>query len=359
MIYIHVPFCRSFCVYCDFYSEIACRGKDRKAIEAYADCICREAESRRKEIAGTLGVNTLYIGGGTPSVLPLDVLGRIVGTVKACCKGAAGEWEFDEFTIEVNPEDIVERGETYVRGLLELGVNRVSMGVQSLDDEILKWMGRRHDAAQAIEAVRILKAAGVNNLSIDLISGISQLGLGVLDESVSRVLELGVQHISSYQLSIEEGSALDAMTRDGRYTEASDDLCRTQYDLLCKRLGEAGFEHYEISNWALPGYRSLHNSSYWTRAPYVGLGPGAHSLKIEERAVSGRTAGGEALSGLQRRSWNSEALCDWTADGETLSEEEIREERIMLALRTAEGLEGHRIPESDWFIADSIIAEMI
>ena len=341
MIYIHVPFCRSFCVYCDFYSEIACRGKDRKAMEAYAEGLCREAEARVDEIKQSLGVNTLYIGGGTPSVLPLDVLERIVRQVKEC----AGVDSFEEFTIEVNPEDIIEKGSEYVQALLQLGVTRVSMGVQSLDDEILKWMGRRHDSLSAIKATQILRAAGVQNLSLDLIIGISQLSNSILQDTLERILALHPQHISSYQLSIEEGSALESMVSDGRYIEASEEQCRAQYDMLCERLSQAGYEHYEISNWALPGFRAKHNYAYWTRAPYVGLGPGAHSLKIDPDA--------------QYRSWNSEQINEWHSDGEALSEEEIREERIMLGLRTAEGIDGRRIAESDWFVSDSIIADLI
>ena len=337
MIYIHVPYCRSFCTYCDFFSEIGCGG------EAYASELIAEMTSRRDEIIRTLDINTLYIGGGTPSVLPLSCMGRIVE--------AAGEFgPFEEFTVEVNPDDI---NAGYAEGLLGLGVNRVSMGVQCLDDSVLRWMNRRHSAAAARNAFMQLREAGFRNISVDVIFGMSGdaagYGTEVLNSTVESILEWRPEHISAYQLSIEEGSALGAMVAKGLYREASEEVCREQYYLICDKLRNAGYHHYEISNWALPGHEARHNSAYWTRAPYVGLGPGAHSLRIE--------------TDRQVRSWNSSVLCGWSADSETLSAEEIREEEIMLGLRTEQGavIDGKRqcIPESDWFIADSIIAGMI
>ena len=374
MVYVHVPFCRSFCVYCDFYSELACKGRDAGLIAGYAEQVCREAAERSEEIKASLGTNTLYIGGGTPSVLPPDVLGRIISAVKK----AAEVDGFEELTIEVNPEDIASKGDEYVLGLLELGVSRVSMGLQSLDDGILRWMGRRHDARRAREAVSILKRCGVENLSLDIITGISGLSDEMLYDTVSEVIAMRPQHISSYQHSIEEGSALDRMVERGVYVEASEEQCRSQYEMLCRRLAEAGYVHYEISNWALPGFESRHNSAYWTREPYVGLGPGAHSLTKTVRPAAAEAYGAAGLTGAagaaleardgtagsavivdERRSWNSQELSGWTREEELLSAEEIREERLMLGLRTAQGIDGKRIAESDWFIADSIIADLV
>lgn len=336
MVYVHVPFCKGFCIYCDFYSELC---PDAPSLRRFGAELCGEALRRRDEMAQTSGVPTLYFGGGTPSVLPLDVIRDIVDAL------GGGPWE--EFTVEVNPEDIVRRGPSFVDGLLDLGVNRISMGVQSLSDDILHWMGRRHDSARAVRAVEILHACGVKNLSVDLIFGIDGMSDEILESTVEKVLEWRPEHLSCYQLGIEEGSGLGGMVRDGRYEEASDTDCRRQYDYLCGRLREAGYHHYEISNWAVPGYESRHNSAYWRRVPYVGLGPGAHSFMVFP-------------DGRQVRSWNSERAAGWTSESETLSPEEIREETLMLGLRTAEGLpDGRRIPESDWFIADSIIAGML
>lgn len=328
-------------------------------------------------------VNTLYIGGGTPSVLPLDVLRRIVDALLSSRSLRRGEntvgaqSPFEEFTVEVNPEDIVEKGGEYVRGLLETGVDRVSMGIQSFDDGILRWMNRRHSAAGAVEAFRILRRCGVRNISVDLIFGLSQLADDVWEDTIERALELAPEHISAYQLSIEEGSALAKLVADGRYVEASDEQCRHQYDVLCQTLRQAGYHHYEISNFARPGFEAVHNNAYWSRVPYIGLGPGAHSLTGDIR------------------SWNSQELPHRSTDGspatysrtsETLSPEDIRVERIMLSLRTDKGLEAAelysltdravinsllsegalekqggsiRIPESRLFTSDEIISELI
>ena len=328
-------------------------------------------------------VNTLYIGGGTPSVLPLDVLRRIVDALLSSRSLRRGEntvgaqSPFEEFTVEVNPEDIVEKGGEYVRGLLETGVDRGSMGIQSFDDGILRWMNRRHSAAGAVEAFRILRRCGVRNISVDLIFGLSQLADDVWEDTIERALELAPEHLSAYQLSIEEGSALAKLVADGRYVEASDEQCRHQYDVLCQTLRQAGYHHYEISNFARPGFEAVHNNAYWSRVPYIGLGPGAHSLTGDIR------------------SWNSQELPHRSTDGspatysrtsETLSPEDIRVERIMLSLRTDKGLEAAelysltdravinsllsegalekqggsiRIPESRLFTSDEIIRELI
>lgn len=337
MVYVHVPFCGSFCTYCDFYSELECGAG---SFESYVNELCGEIESRRSEIRGTQAVNTLYVGGGTPSLLPLPCLERISSAVKSCVDG-----DFEEFTVEVNPEDIVTGGPDYVRGLMAAGVDRVSMGVQSLDDSILGWMNRRHTAAGALEAFSILRDSSVGNVSVDVIFGISHLTDEMLESTLRKVTELRPEHISAYQLSVEGGSALASMVADGHYREASDEQCRCQYGIICRRLREAGYLHYEISNWALPGFEARHNSAYWDRKPYVGVGPGAHSLKIED--------------GLQTRSWNSAELSGWKSSSEQLTEEEVREEEVMLGLRTLKGWNGRVLSEEEWFVSDGIISDML
>lgn len=388
MIYIHIPFCRSFCTYCSFYSELAhCDA----AFDRFADALCSEIRHRSGEV--TAEVNTLYIGGGTPSVLPLSVLSRIVDTLEGL-----GFRDFDEFTVEVNPDDIVARSHDYVEGLLRLGVNRVSMGVQSFDDGVLRWMNRRHDAGTAVKAYRMLRSCGVDNISIDLIFGLGSVpGTVPPEERWNRTMEQALdiagdgilpKHISAYQLSVEEGSALSDMAASGRWTEASDEECRRQYDGLCRFLHNAGYRHYEISNFALPGYEAVHNSAYWRYVPYSGFGPSAHSFLYKD--------------GSPVRRWNSpdvKAYIDAFACGsETLTAEQVRIEKIMLALRTDRGigreyLESNasadtvsallrsgllvpleetvsglpvpagedrlRIPEAQFFISDTIISELI
>lgn len=415
MIYLHVPFCGSFCTYCDFYSEI-CRS--RQAFNEYADAVIAEIRDRRKELEMNMSaqdaVNTLYIGGGTPSVLPLDVLSRIVGAVSQTerlslvtepVEVTTPTELFDEFTVEVNPEDIVEKGREYVRGLLALGVNRISMGIQSFNDDILRWMNRRHDAGNAVKAFHTLRESGVRNISIDLIFGISQLTDETWKDTIEKALELSPEHISAYQLSIEEGSALAKMVADGRYVEASEEQCRRQYDILCRCLGRSGYHHYEISNFAKPGFEAVHNSAYWRRAPYIGLGPGAHSLTGNVRSWNSQelphrqqdetsSCNPDRISSCNPDSTSCQTssrnpsgkLATYSRNFETLSPEDIRVERIMLSLRTDKGLEAAelyslagrtvinsllsegalekqggsiRIPESRLFTSDEIIRELI
>jgi len=370
VIYIHVPFCKSFCTYCGFYSEIASSGQ---CIESYLRSLKNDINSKGDQISGSTQVDTLYIGGGTPSVLPLDVFKTIIDTIKIWHPA-----DFEEFTIEVNPEDIVEKGHEFVDGLLNLGVNRFSMGVQSFDDEILKWMNRRHNSERSLKAFEILRSAGVKNISVDLIFGISNLSKTLWKETISKTIDLHPEHISAYQLSIEESSTLAQMIERGKYTEADENLCRDQYDILCEELKKAGYNHYEVSNFALPNFEARHNSAYWQRIPYVGLGPGSHSL---------------SRNGQDVRSWNSEKLSDWTQEIEILSPEQVRIEEIMLGLRTAKGIEyqhfnhicnspllqeflskGYlelvkngsqvvkdyiRIPEDHFFVSDDIIRDLI
>lgn len=415
MIYLHVPFCGSFCTYCDFYSEI-CRS--RQAFNEYADAVIAEIRDRRKELEMNMSaqdaVNTLYIGGGTPSVLPLDVLSRIVGAVSQTerlslvtepVEVTTPTELFDEFTVEVNPEDIVEKGREYVRGLLALGVNRISMGIQSFNDDILRWMNRRHDAGNAVKAFHILRESGVRNISIDLIFGISQLTDETWKDTIEKALELSPEHISAYQLSIEEGSALAKMVADGRYVEASEEQCRRQYDILCRCLGRSGYHHYEISNFAKPGFEAVHNSAYWRRAPYIGLGPGAHSLTGNVRSWNSQelphrqqdetsSCNPDRISSCNPDSTSCQTssrnpsgkLATYSRNFETLSPEDIRVERIMLSLRTDKGLEAAelysladravinsllsegalekqggsiRIPKSRLFTSDEIVRELI
>jgi len=443
VIYLHVPFCGSFCTYCDFYSEI-CRS--RQASNEYADAVIAEIRDRRKELEMNMSaqdaVNTLYIGGGTPSVLPLDVLSRIVGAVSQTerlslvterlslvterlslvterlslvteqlslvtepVEVTTPTELFDEFTVEVNPEDIVEKGREYVRGLLALGVNRISMGIQSFNDDILRWMNRRHDAGNAVKAFHILRESGVRNISIDLIFGISQLTDETWKDTIEKALELSPEHISAYQLSIEEGSALAKMVADGRYVEASEEQCRRQYDILCRCLGRSGYHHYEISNFAKPGFEAVHNSAYWRRAPYIGLGPGAHSLTGNVRSWNSQelphrqqdetsSCNPDRISSCNPDSTSCQTssrnpsgkLATYSRNFETLSPEDIRVERIMLSLRTDKGLEAAelysladravinsllsegalekqgdsiRIPEEHLFTSDEIIRELI
>lgn len=359
MIYVHVPFCRSFCTYCDFYSEIAEDGM----FSRYGDALCEEIIRRRDEFDSR--VNTLYFGGGTPSVLPLAVLTRIILQLQEI--GYGGPWE--EFTLEANPEDVVEKGLPYLGSLRALGVDRLSLGIQSFDDGMLSWMNRRHNAERAEKAFRLGREAGFRNISIDLIFGISHLQDEVWKATIDKAISLGPEHISCYQLSVDGDSTLAHMMSEGLYTTADDETCSRQYSMLCDMLRDAGYRHYEISNFARPGFESRHNSGYWARKPYVGLGPSAHSFRDP------------------RRSWNSPSLTNYTSTSEILTDEDRAVETIMLSLRTSSGIDGnylrahgsqegldrmvregclilqeggrYRIPEEHFFTSDSIIRELI
>ena len=388
MIYIHIPYCRSFCTYCDFYSEVASRCSTYGGYaEALSAEIAARSEEIRKNVVSPSGVDTLYIGGGTPSVLPLCVFDSVLGSLSdAGCSGP-----FREFTVEVNPEDIVEKGHSYVEGLLKLGVNRVSMGVQSFDDAVLKWMNRRHDSARAALAYSILEECGVENISIDLIFGLPQLSSQEWESGLDRALGISrtgrvPRHVSAYQLSVEEGSALASLAAEGKWKEASDEICARQYESLCAALRDAGYHHYEISNFAQPGYEAVHNSAYWRHVPYVGLGPGAHSCIPDPQC------------GVYARRWNEPDLHAYieagkigdfenVCGGEELTVEQVVMEKIMLGLRTSDGLPGAflvehcdgaalsealhsgnlcelpggrvRIPENRFFVSDNIISSLV
>ena len=416
MIYVHIPFCRSFCTYCDFYSEVA--SKCRKAEEAlkqetlfeqYADAVATEALVRASEVRKD--VNTLYIGGGTPSVLPLSALRRISDTLRS----VTGDCPYEEFTVEVNPEDIVEKGHAYVEGLMNMGVDRISMGVQSFDDTILRFMNRRHDAAMARHAYHILEEAGVENISIDLIFGLPQLSDAVWQDTLDKALTISSRgdlprHISSYQLSVEPGSALARLVERGEWSEAPDELCERQYGMLCEAMKKSGYHHYEISNFAQPGFEARHNSAYWRHIPYVGLGPGAHSYTGSD-ALAGVSCRGSyhhdamvLMEGAAVRKWNADNVKAYiraaesgdfasVMQSETLDADQLALEQIMLGLRTSRGVDASflrthasaealekafaignlvevscpedlscsfvRIPESRFFISDSIISDIV
>lgn len=378
MVYVHVPFCLGKCIYCAFYSMTPGKGMQRSSalckedlFEAYTERVCQEMEDRKDEILSSVGedgqYNTLYIGGGTPSVLPSSFFKEVSSTLLSIIPTPPSE-----FTVEVNPEDIALRGEKYVTELLGCGVNRISMGVQSLDDDILKWMHRRHDSATVLRAVSILRSCGIGNLSLDLIFGVPGMGMEKWEDTLERTLDLHPEHLSAYQLSFDEGSALGKLLALGKVSQESDEVCCEQYGHLCRKMRERGYLHYEVSNFCLEGMHSRHNSAYWERVPYVGVGSMAHSFY--------RTSDGKEV-----RYSNSGALMDREISSETLTQEDARLEELMLSLRTSKGLPGKRlyelcdkdkvdgllsegslsvqgnnlrIPEKKFFVSDSIICEL-
>lgn len=315
-IYIHIPFCRSRCVYCDFYSVT----QSGQWMEAYVDALCREMRCRRDE-AGCRTINTLYIGGGTPSQLPPALMCRLMAEVNRLFALA----EDAEVTVEANPDDVTP---AWLDAILATPVNRISMGVQTFHDPLLRLLRRRHTGLQAQDAVTRCREAGLHNISVDLIFGLPGQTLDMWRSDVEQVLQCQVPHLSAYALQYEAGTRLWSLREQGLVEEASESLSVEMFTVLTQMARQAGMEHYEISNYAMPGMRSRHNSSYWTQVPYLGFGPGAHSY-----------------DGDRMRRWNEhglrayvEAIGDVPHGKEYLTQEQKYNETVMTRLRTCEGL---------------------
>lgn len=317
-VYVHVPFCVSRCGYCDF-----CRVTDMSLRDGYLSAVAKEMEA-----CGWAGRSprTVYVGGGTPSCLGVGRLGELLSLVRR----SFDLGEAVEFTVECNPEDVTQE---LAAVMTECGVNRVSMGAQSLSDSALRVMGRRHDARRVYEAVTTLEKAGVTNISVDCIFGLPKMdGYSPYDD-FERFAALGVTHLSAYALQYEPGSRFTRMAEDGKLVPATDDEVAEQYDALTAILARAGYEHYEISNYARPGFRAVHNSSYWDRTDYLGFGPGASSLKEGVRWTNTY----DVKDYIGSLGQEKELV-------ETLGEREVAEEVVMLGLRTSRGVNPDDVP---------------
>ena len=315
-IYIHIPFCSSRCIYCDFYSTTL--GLDMRS--AYVDALCAELVARKTELTGQ-SVQTLYFGGGTPSLLTLPQLEQILTTLHE---------QFDilpsaEMTLESNPDDVTT---DLAAGWRNLGFNRVSLGLQTFQDNILRLLRRRHNSATAREAVRTLRDVGFENLTLDLIYGLPGQTFELWMQDVQQLLELPVQHLSAYALSYEPGTVLTKMRDRKEIAEADEETIRKMYLYLIEASKKGGFEHYEISNFARPGYESKHNSSYWAGVPYLGAGPGAHSY--DGRNV--RRANLPDLKQYLSQKGNAPHSL------EELDQVQLFEEYLLTGLRTAKGI---------------------
>lgn len=317
-VYIHIPFCARKCVYCDFYSVGARLADWPRLVSALLD----EARVRVPELTGAgAKCDTLYIGGGTPSLLPPGEFGRLAAGVLSLTGPVS------EFTVEVNPDDVTGELADAWRGA---GVDRVSMGVQSLVDDELRAIGRRHDSRRAREAYDTLRRR-FGNVSLDLMFGLPGQTRRSLRESVAGVIDMRSEHVSVYSLMYEERTALTRMRDSGRIDETPEEESAAMFADITEMLDAAGYEQYEISNYSQPGFRSRHNSAYWSGEPYVGLGPAAHSY-----------------DGLRTRRANAPDvrayISRWLDGGgdavtvETLTDDELREEMIMTRLRTRGGI---------------------
>lgn len=320
-LYLHIPFCASRCIYCGFYSTTRLELRQQ-----YVEALCREMEIHPFPLPEGMGIDTIYLGGGTPSQLTIPQLEQLfiyinkVYSLPSIQGGAGGG---SEVTIEANPDDVTAE---FATALSHLGINRVSMGAQTFNNERLQFLRRRHTATQVPQAIRLLRNAGIHNISVDLMYGFPDETLDDWRRDIDAALSLNVEHLSAYCLMIEEGTPLHRMG-----VEACDEETeRAMYYELIDRLTANGYEHYEISNFAKTGFRSRHNSSYWHDVPYIGLGAAAHSY-IEKR-----------------RLWNTadiHAYIDGIKRGKPVFEQEVLDDdthyndRIATALRTSDGLD--------------------
>ncbi|MBR2607949.1 MAG: radical SAM family heme chaperone HemW [Bacteroidaceae bacterium] len=315
-IYIHVPFCKQRCRYCSFFSST-----NEKKKGEYIDALCTELQTRKDYIESDI-IETIYIGGGTPSTLQKEDFEKIFSTIERNFIIKEGA----EITLETNPDDLSRE---YLAMLRSLPFNRLSMGVQSFNDNLLKRLGRRHDANRAIEAFRDARVTGFKNISIDLMFALP----GSTDESWSNDLETAIrlrpEHISAYNLTYEEGTSLYKAMQSGEIVPLDEEENLKQFTTLIERLDTAGYRHYEISNFALPGHESRHNSSYWHDTPYLGCGAAAHSYDGASRQWNVANID-LYIKGIK------EGMPDYEI--EKLTESECYNDAILTRLRTYDGL---------------------
>ena len=316
-IYIHIPFCKKLCFYCDFYHVVSINGNSE-----FIDALLKEA-SLRKDYLENEPVSTIYLGGGTPSVFSNQELETILNTLYKLFKVT----DDCEITIELNPDD-VQPG--YLKGLKNCNVNRISLGIQSWRDSDLKLMNRRHDAAQALKALKETLAAGFENVTIDLIYGIPGMDLKEWESNLDFSFSFDIKHLSAYHLTFEEGTVFGKMLEKGIISEIDEDDSNAQFNLLVEKAESAGFIQYEISNFGKPGYFSIHNSNYWKQVNYLGLGPSAHSFNGYSRQWNVRDLKGYIKSVNDGKSF---------FESEPLDTKTRFNEYIMTSLRTMWGID--------------------
>lgn len=312
--YFHIPFCKRACAYCDFHFSTSTKGRD-----ALLDAMEKEMLLRSKEI-GDAPVGTLYFGGGTPSLLEPARIASFIQLARDLFRVQRDA----EVTLEANPDDIAsERLEQWK----SMGITRLSLGTQSFREDRLRWMGRAHDAEQALKSIGLIAKAGFASWTIDLIYGLPGMTLAEWDEQLTIALDHGMPHLSAYCLTVEPRTALAHQVNKAVVTMPDDDAQSAQFDRLMERMEAAGLDHYEISNFGLPGHHSRHNTSYWEGVPYLGIGPAAHSFDGSKRrwnvANNARYVKG-VLEGAPH--WEEE----------TLTPEQRTNERLLTGLRTSQ-----------------------
>lgn len=314
--YIHIPFCKKACHYCDFHFSTSLRSKDK-----VVDTICKEIELKNTYTSSHT-LNTIYFGGGTPSLLSPSDLNKIFETIHQFYEVNPQA----EITLEANPDDLTP---SKIKELVNSPINRLSIGIQSFRDKDLVWMNRAHKADQATSAVENAQKAGFNNITIDLIYGIPGLSKDAWRENLKKAFALNIQHISAYCLTVEEGTSLGYRVAKNQSKDVDDDEASTQFEIMLEAMNENGFEQYEISNFAKDGCYSKHNSNYWNKTPYIGIGPSAHSFDGTSREWN------VANNKKYVDSINENII---PSEKETLSKETRYNEYILTGLRTKWGV---------------------
>lgn len=315
-IYIHIPYCKSICNYCDFYKTASLSSVEKTVLN-----IAKEIELRKDYLDNSV-VDTIYFGGGTPSILTMNNLKMLLSTINSSFTISKSP----EITLEANPDDLTYE---YLHEIRSVGVNRLSIGIQSFSDSDLKMMKRRHTAIEAEASVLLAKSSGFSNISIDLIYGMEFSTNEQFNQNIDKAISLDVQHISAYHLTIEEKTTFYLYQKQGKIREIDENRSNEQLLILRNKLKQNGFEHYEISNFAKPNFISQHNSNYWKQVPYLGIGPSAHSYNGESRQ------------------WNIASVMKYNKaldnnmlyyDKEVLSETDKFNDYIITSLRTALGI---------------------
>lgn len=321
-IYVHIPFCKSRCIYCDFFSTTSLTERDK-----YVTAIKKELVLRIDYLPLNTEIETIYFGGGTPSMLRAEQLCDVLNHIKQNYNVT----ENAEISIEGNPDDLCI---DFLESIKKGGFNRLSMGVQTFNDKRLKFLCRRHTADIAKKSVENARKVGFDNISIDLMYGFPEESLADWISDIEQALLLSPEHISAYSLMYEEGTQLYKMLESGRIVEIDEDVSVKMYNMLIERLQSSGYEHYEISNWGKKGMHSRHNSSYWEGIPYLGVGAGAHSFDGNSRQ------------------WNPNSLEEYIAgivsnnpifEKEELTPNQRYNEMVMTGLRTAKGIDLKRL----------------
>jgi len=320
-LYVHIPFCRQKCHYCNFYSVASGKFRDETI-----DAIVNELEIRKDYLGGER-LNTVYFGGGTPSLFAHGKIQEIILKADKLFGIVPGA----EITLEANPEDI---GSTWLDALKSTSVNRLSIGVQSFNNADLRYLGRIHTAEKAESAVRLALEKGFENLSVDLIFGIPASDDKIWESNILKVLQYNIRHLSAYALTVEPGTALRLFIRKGKYQPVDEDQAAGQFEMLMSRMKQAGYDHYEISNFCLPGHCSKHNTSYWTGDKYLGVGPAAHSYDGNSRQWNVANLK-KYIEAVEKNKPLSEK--------ETLTGTQKYNEYVMTALRTMWGIDLEKV----------------